>query len=69
MYYIVKTKTARNVIVFQVSNIVVALGVEVCKPITNPRTCPMESLSPVVYFEQLWKPSSISMPVRQMRSR
>lgn len=54
MYNIVKTKTTRNVIVFQVSMIVVGLGVEVSKPITNPRTCPMESLSPVVYFEQLW---------------
>lgn len=69
MYKIVKTKTTRNVIVFQVSMIIVGLGVEVSKPITNPRTCPMESLSPVVYFEQLWKPSSISMPVRQRSLR
>lgn len=64
-----KLNLAKLFHIYMVSIIVVGLGVEVSKPITNPRTCPMESLSPVVYFEQLWKPSSISMPVRQRSLR
>lgn len=53
--------------IYVVSMIVV--GLDVSKSITNPIICPVESLSPVVYFKQLWKPSSISMPVRQRSSR